>query len=40
MMNAAAPDGAQSKNSYEFFSSQTSLMRRLTPRGGSNYRDI
>jgi hypothetical protein len=34
-MNAAAPHGAQSKNPYGFFSSQSSLMRRLTPRGGS-----
>jgi hypothetical protein len=35
MMNAAAPDGAQSENPDGFFSSQSSLMRRLTPSGGS-----
>jgi hypothetical protein len=34
-MNAAAPGGARSKNSDEFFSNQSSLMRRLSPRGGS-----
>ena len=34
-MNAAAPGGAQSKNSEEFFSNRSSLMRCPIPRGGS-----
>jgi hypothetical protein len=34
-MHAAAPGGAQSKNPDGFFSSQSSLMQGLSPRGGS-----
>ncbi len=34
-MDAAAPGGAQSKNPDKFLSNQSSLMRRLIPRGGS-----
>ena len=33
-MKPAAPGGTQSKNPDGFFFSQSSLMRRLSPRGG------